>query len=309
MSSGSCYPVRPSPCTDPATLGGMSVSVRALVVPGEISPPRRVPPHIPRPEYVGKDWPTPYAGSHVQTPETVEKMRVAGRLAAHALQLAGEHCKPGVTTDEIDRVVHEFFCDHGAYPSTLGYKGFPKSCCTSLNEVICHGIPDSTVLADGDIINVDVTGFLAGVHGDTDATFLVGEVSEEVRLLVERTREAMLRGIRAIAPGRQLNVIGRVIESYARRFGYGVVRDFTGHGIGQAFHSGLYVPHYDQPELEVVMEPGMTFTVEPMITLGTHEHDMWPDGWTAVTKDRRWTAQFEHTVVVTDDGYQILTLP
>ena len=309
MSSGSCYPVRPSPCTDPVTLGGMSVSVRALVVPGEISPPRRVPSHIPRPEYVGKDWPTPYAGSHVQTPETVEKMRVAGRLAAHALQLAGEHCKPGVTTDEIDRVVHEFFCDHGAYPSTLGYKGFPKSCCTSLNEVICHGIPDSTVLADGDIINVDVTGFLAGVHGDTDATFLVGEVSEEARLLVERTREAMLRGIRTIAPGRQLNVIGRVIEAYARRFGYGVVRDFTGHGIGEAFHSGLYVPHYDHPDLDVVMEPGMTFTVEPMITLGTFEHDLWDDGWTAVTRDRRWTAQFEHTVVVTEDGYEILTLP
>jgi methionyl aminopeptidase len=134
-------------------------------------------------------------------------------------------------------------------------------------------------------------------------------VSEEARRLVERTREAMLRGIKAIAPGRQLNVVGRVIESYARRFGYGVVRDFTGHGIGEAFHSGLYVPHYDNPQLEVVLEPGMTFTVEPMITLGTHEHDMWPDGWTAVTKDRRWTAQFEHTLVVTDDGYEILTLP
>jgi methionyl aminopeptidase len=282
---------------------------RAPIGPGEISPWRKVPAQIPRPEYVGKERPTPYTGSHVQTPETIEKMRAAGRLAARALQAAGEHCKPGVTTDEIDRVVHEFFCDHGAYPSTLGYRGFPKSCCTSLNEVICHGIPDSTVLEDGDIINVDVTGFLDGVHGDTDATFLVGEVSEEARLLVERTREAMMRGIKTIAPGRRLNVIGRVIESYARRFGYGVVRDFTGHGIGEAFHSGLYVPHYDNPDLEVVMEPGMTFTVEPMITLGTHEHDMWPDGWTAVTKDRRWTAQFEHTIVVTEDGYEILTLP
>jgi methionyl aminopeptidase len=287
----------------------MSARARAAIGPGEISPQRRVPPHIPRPEYVGKPRPAPYAGSDVQTPETVAKMRVAGRLAAQALELAGEHCKPGVTTDEIDRAVHEFLCDHGAYPSTLGYKGFPKSCCTSLNEVICHGIPDSTTLADGDIINVDVTAFLDGVHGDTDATFLVGEVGEPARLLVERTREAMLRGIRAIVPGRQLNAIGRVIESYARRFGYGVVRDFTGHGIGSAFHSGLYVPHYDHPQLDLVMEPGMTFTVEPMITLGTPEHDMWPDGWTAVTKDRRWTAQFEHTVVVTDDGYEILTLP
>jgi methionyl aminopeptidase len=284
------------------------MSVRAPIVPGTISPPRAVPPHIPRPEYVGRSGPRPYTGSHVQTPETIERMRAAGRLAAQALQLAGEYCKPGVTTDEIDRVVHEFLCDHGAYPSTLGYKGFPKSCCTSLNEVICHGIPDTTVLADGDIINVDITAFLGGVHGDTDATFLVGDVDEEARLLVERTHEAMMRGIKAVAPGRQLNVIGRVIESYARRFGYGVVRDFTGHGIGEAFHSGLYVPHYDNPALEMVMEPGMTFTIEPMITLGTHEHDLWDDGWTAVTQDRRWTAQFEHTITVTDDGYEILTL-
>lgn len=285
------------------------MSVRGPIEPGEVSPQRRVPAHIPRPEYVGRPGPAPYTGSHVQSPETIERMRVAGRLAAQALQLAGEHCKPGVTTDEIDAVVHEFLCDHDAYPSTLGYRGFPKSCCTSLNEVVCHGIPDSTVLLEGDIINVDVTAYKDGVHGDTDATFLVGEVSEQARLLVERTREAMLRGIRAIAPGRQLNVIGRVIEAYARRFSYGVVRDFTGHGIAEVFHSGLYVPHYDQPELTVVMEPGMTFTVEPMITLGAPEHDMWPDGWTAVTRDRRWTAQFEHTVVVTDSGYEILTLP
>ena len=285
------------------------MSARAPISPGTISPRRAVPLHIPRPEYVGRERPRPYTGPHVQTPETVARMRVAGRLAAQALHLAGEHCKPGVTTDEIDQVVHEFLCDHGAYPSTLGYKGFPKSCCTSLNEVICHGIPDWTVLVDGDIINVDVTAFIGGVHGDTDATFLVGEVAEEARLLVERTHEAMMRGIRTIAPGRRLNVIGRVIESYARRFGYGVVRDFTGHGIGEAFHSGLYVPHYDNPELALVMEPGMTFTVEPMITLGTHEHDLWDDGWTAVTRDRRWTAQFEHKIVVTEDGYEILTLP
>jgi methionyl aminopeptidase len=284
------------------------MTVRAPIVPGTVSPQRPVPPHIPRPEYVGRPGPRRFTGSYVQAPETIEKMRIAGALAAQALRLAGEHCKPGVSTDEIDQVVHEFLCDHGAYPSTLGYKGFPKSCCTSLNEVICHGIPDTTVLVDGDIINVDVTAFIGGVHGDTDATFCVGEVSDEARLLVERTHEAMMRGIRSVAPGRQINVIGRVIESYARRFGYGVVRDFTGHGIGEAFHSGLYVPHYDNPSLDVVIEPGMTFTIEPMITLGTHEHDLWDDGWTAVTRDRRWTAQFEHTLVVTDDGYEILTL-
>ena len=224
------------------------MTVRAPLVPGTLSPWRQVPPQIERPEYVGKKSPRPYHGPAVQTPETIEKMRVAGRLAAQATQLAGEHCKPGVTTDEIDRVVHEFLCDHGAYPSTLGYKGFPKSCCTSLNEVICHGIPDSTVIEDGDIINVDVTAFIDGVHGDTDATFCVGDVSEEARLLVERTHEATMRGIRAVAPGRPINVIGRVIESYAKRFGYGVVRDFGGHGIGEAFHSGLFVPHYDNPD-------------------------------------------------------------
>ena len=285
------------------------MTVRAPLVPGKQSPARSVPAQIVRPEYVGKKRPREWRGSHVQTPETIEKMRIAGRIAAQATQLAGEHCKPGVTTDEIDRVVHEFILDHGAYPSTLGYKGFPKSCCTSLNEVICHGIPDSTVLEDGDIINVDVTAYLNGVHGDTDATFCVGDVSEEARLLVERTHEAMMRGIRAVAPGRPINAIGRVIEACARRFGYGVVRDFTGHGIGETFHSGLYIPHYDNPRLDTVMEPGMTFTIEPMICLGTYEYEVWKDGWTVVTKDRKWTAQFEHTLVVTGEGYEILTLP
>jgi len=285
------------------------MQTRAPLRPGTLSPWREVPAAIPRPEYVGKAGPRKYRGSDVQTPETIEKMRVAGRLAAQATQLAGQHCQPGVTTDEIDAIVHEFLCDHGAYPSTLGYRGFPKSCCTSLNEVICHGIPDTTVLEDGDIINVDVTAFINGVHGDTDATFCVGNVSEENRLLVERTHEAMMRGIKAVAPGRRLNAVGRVIEAYAKRFGYGVVRDFTGHGINETFHSGLYVPHYDKHDLETIMEPGMTFTIEPMITLGTHKYEMWRDGWTVVTKDRRWTAQFEHTIVVTDDGYEILTLP
>jgi methionyl aminopeptidase len=283
--------------------------VRAPLAPGTQSPWREVPADIPRPEYVGRKGPAKFTGSEVKTPEIVERMRVASRLAAQALVEGGNAVKPGVTTDEIDRVVHEFLCDHRAYPSTLGYRNFPKSCCTSLNEVICHGIPDSTVIEDGDIVNIDVTAFIGGVHGDTNGTFLAGDVSEEARLLVERTYEATMRGIRAVKPGRALNVVGRVIESYAKRFGYGVVRDFTGHGIGEAFHSGLYVPHYDKPDLDVTIEPGMTFTVEPMITLGTYEYDMWADGWTVVTKDRRWTAQFEHTLVVTDDGAEVLTVP
>ena len=276
--------------------------------PGRVSPMRQVPAQIKRPEYVGKKHPK-IGEPNVKDAQTIEAMRVAGRIAALALAEVGKHVEPGVTTDELDRIGHEFLCDHGAYPSTLGYRGYPKSLCSSLNEVICHGIPDDTVVADGDIVNIDITAFIGGVHGDTNATFLAGDVDEESRLLVERTHEATLRGIKVVAPGRALNVIGRVIESYARRFGYGVVRDFTGHGIGRTFHSGLIVPHYDDPDAETIMEPGMTFTIEPMLTLGTIDYDVWPDGWTAVTKDHRRTAQFEHTVLVTDSGHEILTLP
>ena len=223
--------------------------------------------------------------------------------------VVAEELVPGITTDELDRIGHEFLCDHGAYPSTLGYRGFPKSLCSSVNEVICHGIPDSRRVEDGDIVNIDITAFLDGVHGDTNATFLAGDVDEESRLLVERTREALERGIRAVKPGRRINVIGRVIESYAKRFGYGVVREFTGHGIGSAFHSGLVVPHYDDAMYDDVIEVGMTFTIEPMLNLGTHEWEMWDDNWTVVTKDGRRSAQFEHTLLVTPDGAEVLTLP
>ena len=285
------------------------MSVRSLLVPGTPTPVRPVPARIPRPEYVGKAAPARSTEPWVQTSETIELMRRASRIAAQALAAGGAAVAPGVRTDEVDRVVHEFLLDHDAYPSTLGYKGFPKSCCTSLNEVICHGIPDSTVIEDGDIVNIDVTAFIDGVHGDTNATFLAGDVDEESRLLVERTREATQRAIRAVRPGRELNVVGRVIESYARRFGYGVVRDFTGHGIGRSFHSGLVVLHYDAPDVTTVLEPGMTFTIEPMVTLGSIDYDIWDDGWTVVTKDRSRTAQFEHTVLVTADGVEVLTLP
>jgi methionyl aminopeptidase len=280
---------------------------RTLLTPGTVSPVREVPAHIPRPEYVGRKRPARSTEPWVQTPETIEAMRVAGRIAAGALAAGGAAVAPGITTDEIDRIVHEYLVDHDAYPSTLGYKGFPKSCCTSLNEVICHGIPDSTVIQDGDIVNIDVTAYIGGVHGDTNATFLAGEVAEEDRLLVERTREATMRAIKAIRPGRELNVVGRVIESYAKRFGYGVVRDFTGHGIGRSFHSGLVVLHYDDPSVHTALEPGMTFTIEPMITLGGIDYEIWSDDWTVVTRDRSRTAQWEHTIVVTADGAEILT--
>src|SRR5690606_10243959 len=197
----------------------------------------------------------------------------------------GEAAKPGVTTDELDGIGHDFVVAHDAYPSTLGYRGFPKSVCTSLNEVICHGIPDDTVLEVGDIINIDITAYIDGVHGDSNVTFIGGEAAPAVADLVERTKESLARGIKAIGLGRQVNVIGRAIESYARRFDYGVVRDFTGHGVGEAFHSGLIIPHYDAaPDHDTVMEPGMVFTIEPMLTLGTPEQpgttewDEWADG-------------------------------
>jgi methionyl aminopeptidase len=243
----------------------------------------------------------------VQTSETIEKMRIAGRLAAQAMAEVGKNISPGVTTDALDAIGHEFLCDHGAYPSTLGYRGFPKSLCSSINEVICHGIPDSTVVQDGDIVNIDITAYINGVHGDTNATYLAGNVDEESRLLVERTRESLDRAIKAVMPGRPISVIGRVIEAYARRFGYGVVRDFTGHGISTTFHSGLIIPHFDDDNFDTIMEVGMTFTIEPMLTLGTYEWDMWADNWTVVTKDRKRTAQFEHTLVVTENGAEVLT--
>ena len=285
------------------------MSDRAPLKPGVQTPRREVPAAIARPEYVDKPSPKRDTGNGVRTPEVIEAMRIASKIAAQALEEGGKAVKPGATTEDIDKVVHEFLLDHRAYPSTLGYRHFPKSCCTSLNEVICHGIPDSTVIEDGDICNIDVTAFIGGVHGDTNATFLAGDVSEEARLLVERTHEATMRAIKAVRPGRQLNVIGRVIEAYAKRFNYGVVRDFTGHGVGPAFHTAPTVLHYEEPSVTTVIEQGMTFTIEPMITLGTIDYDVWDDDWTVTTKDKKWTAQFEHTLVVTENGAEILTLP
>lgn len=280
------------------------------LAPGVLSAPRAVPSDIERPEYMFHDGPEIVTASDVKDSETIERIRTAGRIAADALYEAGKAVAPGVTTDELDRIAHEYMCDHGAYPSCLGYMGFPKSICTSINEVICHGIPDSTVLEDGDIVNLDVTAYIGGVHGDTNAMFAVGEVDEESRLLMERTATATLRGIKAVKPGRAINVIGRVIESYAKRFHYGVVEDYTGHGVGEAFHSGLVVPHYDTaPSHSTIMEVGMVFTIEPMLTLGDIAWDTWEDGWTVVTRDRGRTAQWEHTLVVTESGADILTLP
>lgn len=281
-----------------------------MIRPGTPTPIRTVPDFIERPEYAWRDSVQENVGEPlVQTAETIEKMREASIIAADALQAAGAAVAPGVTTDEIDRVAHEYMLDHGAYPSTLGYRGYTKSCCVSLNEIVCHGIPDTTVIEDGDIVNIDVTAYKNGVHGDTNATFLAGEVSEEHRLLVERTEEAMMRGIKAAKPGREINVIGRVIESYAKRFGYNVVTDFTGHGIGTTFHNGLVVLHYNSDAYRDVLQPGMTLTIEPMINLGELPYTIWDDGWTVQNNDGKYTAQFEHTILITEDGNEILTLP
>ena len=281
-----------------------------FLVPGKVSPTLPVPKHIPRPEYVGKAAPTQYRGSYIQTPEAIEKIRAAGKIAAQAIALVGQNVRPGITTDELDRIGHDFIIANDAYPSTLGYRGYPKSLCSSVNEVICHGIPDTTVLQDGDIVNIDITAFKDGYHGDSNFTFTVGQVEPEIQELIDRTKLALERGIAVVAPGRAVNVIGRSIEAYANRFGYGVVRDFTGHGIGESFHSGLIIPHYDSaPNYGDIMEVGMVFTIEPMLTLGTHQWDMWQDGWTVTTKDKSITAQFEHTLVVTESGAEILTLP
>jgi methionyl aminopeptidase len=279
-------------------------------MPGVVSKQLDVPAAIMRPEYVGKNSPSEWTGGHVKNPEQVEKIRAAGKLAAQAIELAGSLITPGISTNDLDVIVHEFLVSKGAYPSTLGYRGFPKSCCISVNEIICHGIPDDLEIREGDIVNIDVTAYLDGFHGDSNVTFKVGQVSEEVSLLVDRTKEALDRAIASVMPGRAINVIGRTIESFAKRFNYGVVRDFTGHGIGEAFHSGLVIPHYDAaPHYSNIMEVGMVFTIEPMLTLGTHEWDMWADGWTVATRDKSITAQFEHTLVVTESGAQILTLP
>ncbi|MFW0179500.1 type I methionyl aminopeptidase [Rothia sp. P7208] len=291
----------------PATPGQAPIG---CLTPGVVTPIRPVPTHIERPEYVGKAEAREGYDSNMYTPEEIELVRESGTIAANAIAEAAKAAAPGVTTDALDVIVHEYICDHGAYPSTVEYRGYPKSVCTSLNEVICHGIPDSTVLEDGDILNLDVTAYKNGVHGDTNVTLLIGDVDEQSRLLVERTKESLDRAIKAVKPGREINVIGRVIEKYAARFGYGVVRDFTGHGVGREFHSGLIIPHYDAaPAYNTVMEVGMIFTIEPMLTLGGIEWELWKDDWTVVTKDRQRSAQFEHTLVVTEDGADILTLP
>jgi methionyl aminopeptidase len=278
------------------------------VLPGDVSPMVTWPAHLERPPYADTGTVKRVTEPRVKSPEIIERMRVSCRIAAEILQLAGEHLRVGMTTDEVDRYVHQLHLEREAYPSPLNYQGFPKSVCTSVNEVICHGIPDSRPLADGDIVNLDVTAYKHGVHGDTNATFLVGEVDDESRKLVQVTHECLWKGIEAVRPGQPINVIGRAIEQHAAKHRYGVVRAFIGHGIGEQFHTDIQIPHYYDSRADTIMRPGMTFTIEPMITLGRHQHVVWDDDWTAVTVDGKRTAQFEHTILVTDDGCEVLTL-
>jgi len=278
------------------------------VMPGLIGPRRTVPASIRRPPYALSGEPGPSTSDVVRTPDEIEAMRRAGAAAAEVLMIAGSMVAPGVTTDAIDARVHEEAIKRNAYPSPLNYRGFPKSVCTSINEVICHGIPDSRQLREGDIINIDVTLYLDGVHGDTSCTWMVGEVDDMSAMLVLQTRSAMYHGIDAVRPGAPFNAIGKAIEGHAKKFGLGVVRDFIGHGVGSEFHSNLQIPHYYHPRLTRRMETGMSFTIEPMLTLGAIECEIWDDDWTAVTIDGRRTAQFEHTMVVTGDGVEITTV-
>ena len=278
------------------------------IQPGIISPMRTVPDNIGKPPYALTGVPPRNDESRVKTPEVIERMRVAGAAAAEILRRAGEMVRPGITTDEIDIFVHNLTIEMGGYPSPLNYHNYPKSVCTSVNEVICHGIPDSRVLEDGDIIDIDVTIYLNGVHGDTNASFAVGTISDEDKKLIKVTEECMWLGIEAVRPGVALNEIGRAIETHAKKHKFGVVRAFIGHGIGENFHTDIQVLHYFDPRNTMILREGMTFTIEPMITAsGETRHKMWDDDWTAVTSDGSRTAQFEHTMVVTADGVDVLT--
>jgi methionyl aminopeptidase len=275
---------------------------------GTIGPDRPVPDDIPRPPYIANGGKPPTRSERlVKSPETIAAMRKAGLAAGEVLDAVAAAVAPGVTTDELDAVAHDAYIARGGYPSPLHYRGFPKSVCTSVNEVICHGIPNDQVLRDGDIVNVDVTIYLDGVHGDTNATFAVGDIDPRSRLLMDVTRECLGLGIAAVKPGAETREIGAAIQKHAENEGFGVVRTFCGHAIGREFHGDLSIPHYDEPRAVTVLEPGMTFTIEPMITMGSWRERIWPDGWTAVTADGLRTAQYEHTLVVTDDGAEVLT--
>ncbi|MFP4559835.1 MAG: type I methionyl aminopeptidase [Thiohalorhabdus sp.] len=245
---------------------------------------------------------------HIKSAEELEKMRVSGRLAAEVLRMIAPYVKPGVTTGELDRICHDYIVnEQGAYPSPLNYHGFPKSVCTSVNHQVCHGIPGDRELRDGDILNIDITVNKDGWHGDTSKMFYVGEPSKKARKAAEVAHEAMVRGIEQVRPGATLGDIGHAIQTYAESQHCSVVREYCGHGIGQGFHEDPQVMHYGRPGEGLTLEPGMVFTIEPMINAGKRHVKLLKDGWTVVTKDHSPSAQWEHTLAVTEDGYEVLT--
>lgn len=275
------------------------------VRPGTLSPRREVPSHIPRPDYAKTGKPGPGV---VGDPSTrLTRIKTAAKAVAHILRELGKHAQPGITTDAIDGLCHQMYIDFGGYPSTLNYRGFPKSLCTSVNEVVLHGIPDSRPLENGDIVNLDISIYLDGVHGDCSATFAVGDIDDESRQLMKATEECLMRGIEAVKPGQPLRLVGRAIEQHAKKLGYGVVHEFCGHGIGETFHCHPQVTHYEDEHDDTVIEEGMVFTIEPMLLSGSPQLIQWKDGWTIATADGRRSAQYEHTILVTRSGAEILT--
>ena len=239
--------------------------------------------------------------------ESFEKSRIAGSIAAEALDEVAKIVKPGISTNDIDKVCYEFINDHKAYSAPLFYRGFPKSCCTSANHVVCHGIPSEKVLKEGDIVNVDVTAYKEGWHGDTSRMFQIGEISVKAKKLIETTYDSMMKAIKIVKEGIQLGDIGSTIQNHVEAQGFSVVQDFCGHGIGQVFHKEPNILHYGEKGTGEKVKAGMIFTIEPMINIGNYETKTLNDGWTAVTKDKSLSAQFEHTIGVTKDGYEIFT--
>jgi methionyl aminopeptidase len=281
---------------------------RDRVLLGTVAPPRDVPAHIARPDYAVTGEIATSTDAQVQTAESLERLRHACQVAAEVLLRTGAAATIGVTTDELDEIAHQTYIELGAYPSTLHYRGFTKSICTSVNGVICHGVPDSRPLRDGDIVNIDVTAYIDGMHGDTSATFCIGDVNDATRGLVETCREATLRGIAAIQPNQTIQRIASAIEPFVVGRGYRVVREYGGHGIGATFHAEPHVNHCIERTDRYVLRPGMTLTVEPMLMSGQSSFFQADDGWTEHVKDNMPSAQFEHTVIVTATGAEILTV-
>jgi len=281
--------------------------------PGTYSPTRVVPTHIGRPDYAYDGIPRSEMSTNkngapeVKSAADIEALRLVCKMAREVLDIAASQAKAGMTTDDIDRIVHDATIARNAYPSPLNYNGYPKSCCTSVNEVICHGIPDSHVLTDGEILNIDVTVYYGGFHGDVNETVFIGEPDPQSKVLVDATYESLQKGMEICKPGVLYREVGEVISRVVHKHGLSVVKSYCGHGIGRLFHCAPNVPHYARNKAVGTMRAGHVFTIEPMINQGTWRDTLWPDNWTSCTEDGKRSAQFEHTILITDTGYEVLT--